>query len=111
MAVLPLNTFRTITREILQAPQEIYVCPTGVTAIVLLAQISNVSVDDASVTVSHMRQRTATELVKDFEIPPQDSATVLTGRLVLEEGDRLRVQSNLNNALKILLSLVESANT
>jgi hypothetical protein len=111
MAVLPLNTFRTITRVLLVAPQEIYVCPTGVTGIVLLAQISNVGSGDASVTVSHMRQRTATELVKDYEIPPQDAATVLTGRLVLEEGDRLRVQSNTDGALKILLSLVESANT
>jgi hypothetical protein len=111
MAVLPLNTFRTITRVILIAPQEIYVCPTGVTAIILLAQVSNVGASDAAVTVSHMRQRTSTELVKDYEIPPQDAATVLTGRLVLEEGDRLRVQSDTDNALKILLSLVESANT
>ena len=111
MAVLPLNTFRTITRVILSVPQEIYVCPTGVTAIILLAQVSNVVTADAAVTVSHMRQRTATELVKDYEIPPQDAATILTGRLVLEEGDRIRVQSDTDNALKILLSLVESANT
>lgn len=111
MAVLPLNTFRTITRPLLIAAQEIYVCPTGVTGIILLAQISNVGTDDASVTVSHMRQRTSTELVKDYEIPPQDAATVLSGRLVLEEGDRLRVQANQDNALKIVLSLVESANT
>lgn len=111
MAVLPLNTFRTITRPLLQAAQEIYVCPTGVTGIVLLAQVSNVSGDEAAVTVSHMRQRTETQLVKDYVIPTADAATILTGRLVLEEGDRIRVSSSGDNQLKIVLSLVESANT
>ena len=111
MAVLPLNTFRTITRPLLTVAQEIYVCPTGVTGIVLLAQVSNIGSDEASVTFSHMRQRTETELVRNYVVPPADAATVLTGRLVLEEGDRIRVKSSADNYLKIVLSLVESANT
>jgi S-adenosylhomocysteine hydrolase len=110
MAVLPLNTFRTITKELTATAQEIYVCPTGVTGIVLLAQVANVSEGTAFVTFSHMRQRTETELVKNSPIPTQDARAVLTGRLVLEEGDRIRVLSDTNGALKITLSLVESAN-
>lgn len=110
MAALPLNTFKTITRVLTTNAQEIYVCPTGVTGIVLLAQISNVGSETAGVTFSHMRQRTETELVKNSPIPVEDARSVLTGRLVLEEGDRIRVTATLGNALKIVLSLVESAN-
>ena len=77
----------------------------------LLAQVSNVSGDEAAVTLSHMRQRTETQLVQGYVVPPNDAATVLTGRLVLEEGDRIRVSSSADNYLKIVLSLVESANT
>ena len=110
MAVLPLNTFRTITRVLSTTAQEIYVCPTGVTGIVLLAQVANVGGATAYVTFSHMRQRTETELVKNAPIPTEDARAVLTGRLVLEEGDRIRVVSDQNSVLKITLSLVESAN-
>jgi hypothetical protein len=114
MAVLPLNTFKTITRPLLTQAQEIYVCPTGVTGIILMAQIANVGTETTQVTFTHMRQRTATELVKNYPIPPQDAANVLSGRLVLEEGDRIRVQASAGTSgdevLKITLSLVESAN-
>jgi hypothetical protein len=114
MAVLPLNTFKTITRPLLADAQEIYVCPTGVTGIILLAQVANVGNATASVTFTHMRQRTATELIKNFPVPIADAVNVLSGRLVLEEGDRIRVQANVgssgNEVLKITLSLVESAN-
>lgn len=114
MAVLPLNTFKTITRPLIRDAQEIYVCPTGVTGIILLAQVANVGDITAGVTFTHMRQRTATELVRGFPVPPQDGVNVLSGRLVLEEGDRIRVQADNGTTgaeiLKITMSLVESAN-
>lgn len=111
MAVLPLNTFRTITRELGTTTQTVYTCPAGVTGIVLLAQVSNTGNATARVTFSHVRQRTTTELVKNSPIPIEDARSVLTGRLVLEEGDRISVGANANGALKIVLSIVESANT
>lgn len=113
MAVLPLNTFRTITRSLTNSAQTLYTCPTGVTGIVLLAQVSNTSTPalTASVTFSHVRQRTETELVKNCPVPPEDARSVLTGRLVLEEGDRITVVASANNTLKIVMSVVESANT
>lgn len=113
MAVLPLNTFKTITKEITTQTSTIYSCPVGRTAIVLMAQVSNVSVtsNTSKVTFSHVRQRTATQLVQNCPVPPEDARSVLTGRLVLEQGDRIEVSADANNRLKIVISVVESANT
>lgn len=112
MAVLPLNTFRTIARVLGNSDQTLYTCPTGVTGIILLAQVANVdTVATNRVTFKHVRGRTETELVKNAPIPVEDARSVLTGRLVLEEGDRIVVSASAANTLKITLSLVESANT
>lgn len=115
MAVLPLNTFKTITRTITAvspAFEEIYTCPTGVTAIVLLAQVSNVGPNTVAISFAHVKDITVTYLVKNARIPKEDALSVLTGRLVLEEGHRVRVFTDSASAgnLQIVLSIVESAN-
>ena len=112
MAVLPLNTFRTITRSLTDTIQTLYTCPTGVTGIVLMAQVSNVSNTSQTgrLTFLHVRQGVNTELVKNCPVPPEDARSVLTGRLVLEEGDRITVIADAANRLKIVMSVVESAN-
>ena len=111
MAVLPLNTFRTIARELIVDEQTLYTCPTGVTGIILMAQVSNISSVTGRVTFIHVRGRTKTELLKNAPIPEQDARSMLTGRLVLEEGDRIVESASAALTLKITLSLVESANT
>lgn len=112
MAVIPLNTFRTITRNLTtDQAVVVYTCPAGVTSIVLLAQAANVAAETAKITFLHVRQRTETELVKNCPVPIEDARSMLTGRLVLEEGDRITVKANAGNKLKITLSVVESANT
>ena len=117
MAVLPLNTFRPITRRITAVGpasfEEIYTCPVGVTAIVLLAQISNVGNVTAKVSFAHVKDITVTFLVRNAKIPIEDALSVLTGRLVLEEGHRVRVFTDAAGAnnLDVVLSIVESANT
>jgi ABC-type iron transport system FetAB ATPase subunit len=113
MAVIPLNTFRTIARNLTTTNEVVlYTCPAGVTAIVLLAQVANVdAATTGRITFMHVRQTTKTELVKNCPVPIEDARTMLTGRLVLEEGDRLNAVANAANRLKITLSVVESANT
>jgi hypothetical protein len=112
MAVLPLNTFRTVTKQLTTNPQILYTCPPGVTVIILLAQVANVDpVDTHNVTFKHVRARTETELLSNSPIPIEDAKTMLTGRLVLEEGDRLVAQADADTGLKITISLVETATT
>lgn len=113
MAQLPLNTFRTITNQNLSTTaQNIYTCPVGVTAIVLMAQVSNVDPSlVGEITFAHVRQNIYTYLVKNTLIPTQDALNPLSGRLILQSGDSIVVQAGNNSgALQILISLVESAN-
>ena len=82
MAVAPLNKFLTIAVPIAPGEQTIYTAPTGTSAIVLFAQVSNVGIDTyPTVTFTHRRTSVATRtagnvrnnrLIKDGEIPPND---------------------------------------
>lgn len=105
-----LNVFKTVTAQITTSATNIYTAPAGKTTIVLMAQVSNVSVATANVTASHYKGTTATELVKNFDVPSRDSAGLLTGKLVLETGDSFRIAGSDNSSLKIVLSLLETLN-
>lgn len=94
MAVAPLNKFITIAVPVAPGEQTIYTTPTGVSAIVLYAQVANVGVNTyPTVTFTHRRKSTSQRtfgntrnirLIKDVEIPPNDSLIIIDGRLVLE---------------------------
>lgn len=110
MATQALNTFRTITATITTVPTTIYTAPIGYSSIVLGTQVANIVTTDAVLTAWHVRGITATELVKNFTIPRGDAVGVLSGKLVLQQGDGLRVQAAVDNTMKITLSILESAN-
>lgn len=95
MAVAPLNKFLTIAVPVAPGEQTVYTAPTGVSAIVLYAQVSNVGIGGTypTVTVTHRRKSTSQRtfgntrnirLVKEVEIPPNDAVIIVDGRLVLE---------------------------
>jgi hypothetical protein len=94
MAVAPLNKFLTIAVPIAPGEQTVYTTPTGVSAIVLYAQVANVGVNTyPTVTMTHRRkstsQRTAgntrnIRVIKEAEVPPNDAIVIIDGRLVLE---------------------------
>ena len=95
MAVAPLNKFITIAVPVAPGEQTVYTAPTGVSSIVLYASVSNVGIGTAypTVTFTHRRKSTAsktagntrdTRVIKNGEIPPQDSLVIVDGRLVLE---------------------------
>lgn len=95
MAVAPLNKFLTIAVPVAPGEQTVYTTPTGVSAIVLYAQVSNVGVGNTYPTVSFTHRRKSTSqrtfgntrnnrIIKDAEIPPNDAIVLIDGRLVLE---------------------------
>lgn len=94
MAVAPLNKFLTIAVPVAPGEQTVYTTPVGVSAIVLYAQVSNVGVNTyPTVTFSHRRKSTSSKtagntrtnrVIKDAQIPPNDSLIIIDGRLVLE---------------------------
>jgi hypothetical protein len=102
MALIPLNTFKTKTKNVpsfstTTATVTAYVAPIGVTSIVLMAQVANISTVTQTVNVVHYRNRpvlrdaqgngaqdgsTPTYLVKDYAIPAGDAGSVLAGKFV-----------------------------
>ncbi len=110
MAQLALNRFQTVTKEITTSEQTVYTAPTGYTAIVLYAHITNYGVSDSTVTMTHVRSSTNTEIIKGANVPVADAFVPMTGKLVLETNDSVSIKSSQNSTLKIILSLLETAN-
>ena len=138
MALIPLNTFKTKTTMLTSSTSytnwgaglttsTVYTSPIGVTSIILMAQVANVSTQTQYCSFMHHRNRPILKdaqgngeqvgnvdsfLTKDFAIPPGDSASVLTGKLILEQLDSVRAYSNNSTGtLQLVLSVLETANT
>jgi hypothetical protein len=139
MALIPLNTFKTKTTKLTSATaytnytagmqtSTVYTAPIGVTAIILMAQVANLSTLTQTCSFVHHRNRPVLRdaqgnggqdgnvdsyLVKNFEIPGGDAATVLTGKLILEQLDSVRAYnlSSSTQSLQLVLSVLETANS
>lgn len=110
MAQLALNRFQTETLEVTTSEQTAYTAPTGYTSIILYAHITNIGTSDATVTMSHKRSTTSTELIKNGTVPVNDAFIPLDGKLVLETNDSIVISGSDNNTLKLILSILETAN-
>ncbi len=126
MALIPLNTFKTKTANIgSSSSSTIYVAPIGVTSIVLMAQVANISTETQYVSFAHHRNlpvladaqgngaqpgNVTTELVKEFAIPPNDSGSMTSGKMIVESLDSIRCWATNTSTCKITLSILETAN-
>ena len=119
---IPLNTFKTSTAELVDFgtgfvgdSDVVYTCPNGITAIVLMAQVANISETDVNkVTLQHHDtiSDVKTELVKNFEVQPNDAAGLITGKLIVQQGNKIRCFNNsaANPNTKFTFSYLESLN-
>ena len=107
---LPLNVFKTVTYVAPTSPVGIYTAPVGYSGVILLAQVANVDSVTHSVSFSHKRSTTTTEIVKDFSIQGNDSASLVDGRLILESGDSLHLSGSNDSNLKLTVSILETLN-
>lgn len=103
-----LNTFKSVAANITTVATNIYTCPADTTAIVLLAQATNVNASDDGNITFYSSINGNTELAKDFTIPVGDSAALLSGKLVVEAGNSIGVYANANSVLKLTLSILET---
>ena len=130
MALIPLNTFKTKTKMLPEfstttSTVKAYAAPVGVTSIVLMAQVSNLSTMTQTVSFLHHRNRpvladaqgegfqagnTDSYLVKDFAIPPNDAASLITGKLIIESLDSIYAFSSTTGTCQLTLSILETAN-
>ncbi len=107
-----LNRFKTVTHVVTTNNDVVYTTPTGYSGIILMAQITNIGATTESVTFSHYdtSATTETELLKNYDIPTEDAASPLTGKLIVEAGDSIKMQASANSAFKLTLSILESSN-
>ena len=119
MNEVPLNKFKTLPVTLGAVPEQlIYTCPPEVAAVVLFAQVSNVTDTDGlanpenaieNFTAFFVRQNVKTELLYKAEVYPHDAArTIIGGRLILTPGDQLRMTASSSN-LKLNFSVLETA--
>ena len=141
MALIPLNKFVTKTTKLTTATylsnytytvntgttSTVYTAPIGVTSIILMAQIANISTQTQMISFIHHRNRPVlsdaqgngaqpgnidTYLVKDFAVPAGDAASVLTGKLIIESLDSVRsfIKGANSQTCQLTLSVLETAN-
>ena len=107
---LALNVFQTVTAVVSTSPTEVYSAPVGYTGVVLLAQVANIGSSSYDVTLVHRRSSTDTEMLKNYPISANDTANLLSGKLVLESGDKLILSGTNATNLKFIASILETLN-
>ena len=107
---LALNRFKTYTATLTTSSATIYTAPTGYTGIILYAHVTNYAAAATTLTMSHVRSGTTTQIIKGASVPVADAYIPLDGKLVLETSDYVVAEAGANSTLKILLSVLETAN-
>jgi hypothetical protein len=107
---LALNVFKTVTSVVSLTPSEVYTAPVGYTGVVLLSQVANIGETSEDITFVHRRSATDTELLKEYPISANDTSSLLSGKLVLESGDKLVLSGSNASNLKFVASILETLN-
>ena len=111
---LPLNVFKTITFVAPQEPVGIYTAPIGYSGVVLLSQATNIDFGSHTVSLDHVRSRTGiavtTEVVKEMPIQGHDTMNLTAGKLVIEQGDQLKLSCSAPGHVKFIASILETLN-
>tara|TARA_B100000073_G_scaffold148842_1_gene122599 strand:- start:3796 stop:4149 length:354 start_codon:yes stop_codon:yes gene_type:complete len=114
VAAAAVNNFKTVTKVVQTSTDVIYEAPVGFVGVILLAQCANIGSSEETLSFFHNRTvggvTVTTEIVKDFPIPGNDTANVLSGKLVLETGDTISVSGSTNSGLKFISSILETFN-
>jgi hypothetical protein len=107
---MAINVFKNVTANLTTSGATLYTAPTGYSGIVLLAQVSNLTDNTVATSVFVQKNGVQTSLATDFEIPGNDAAGILTGKLVLEVGQQIFASASANSSAQITLSILESQN-
>jgi hypothetical protein len=103
-----LNNFRTTLADLTTTTANVYTPPAGYSTVVLMAQVSNTGNSTVQITAGVNRSGTTTLLINEASLPVNDAITVLTGRLILNFGDKLQFTSSANASSQLVLSYLET---
>jgi len=105
-----LNAFKTVTVDVTDTIGNVYTCPPSYSAVVLLAQVSNLTGN--TITVSGNIYQDAgnnVALVRDAALPANDAINLVGGRLILQTGDSFAVGASANSSSQLTLSVLETS--
>ena len=89
---------------------DVYTCPSGTTSVVFTLQAANVTTTADVLTVywtSSANGNAVTRLVYETPAPAGESQGVLTGRLVLQPGDKVVALCGIPDAIELTLCCLE----
>jgi len=103
------NTFKNGRAAATASLATVYTVPSSTTAIVLLAQATNVGSGAQAVTFCwyDASGSVKTELVKLLSIPEKAAVGLIAGKLVLEASDYLQIQSTASSLIEFSFSVLE----
>jgi len=106
------NTFKNDRLVVQTTPGDVYTCPSATTAVVLLCQATNVTTSGTPTNTSvwwtdASNADAVTRLLLEFPVPPKGSMSAVSGRLVLEAGDKIRAFCGTNNNVEVSVSVLE----
>jgi hypothetical protein len=105
-----LNAFKTVTATVTNVIGNVYTCPQGYSAVVLLAQVSNITNNTIEVSGNIFKGTgNNVSLVKGAQLPPNDAISLVGGRLILQTDDSFAVGANVNAASQLTLSVLETS--
>lgn len=108
-----LNQFKTITGDLTTDDVIYYTAPARKSGIFLSVQATNLTSNVVSVSFYHgSNANVKTALAKNFKIPVGDSMAVISAgsKLVLEPEQKVFASASANNAVQLLMSVLESSN-
>lgn len=89
---------------------DVYECPASTKAIVLLVQVANTTSSSATATVQwtdSSNSAAVTRLLTGTPVPANQSMSALSGKLVLEAGDKIQALGGTADALELSVSILE----
>ena len=103
------NTFKNGRAAATASLATVYTVPASTTSIVLLAQATNVGSGAQAVTFCwyDASGSVKTELVNLLSVPEKAAVGLIAGKLVLETGDYLQVQSTASSLIELSISVLE----
>ncbi len=113
MAQIPLNTFKSVTKELTtDSASFFYSASSGTSGIILSIQLANKSTTIEKIYAKVRRSGSGQEffLISGSEVPPNDALNPLGGRLILEQQDQLILFTETAGKIDGVVSVLENAN-
>ena len=92
MANIPLNKFRSLYYNISTTLSAIYIAPIERASIVVNSQVTNTTLSDINVTLMVSAEGSLFPVVCAIPVPPNDAISLVSGRLVLQGIDGIKVR-------------------